>query len=114
MTSLVTKIRNLAIGIGVATALAFPVYSYYFPDYVKTRITDAQMAKVNKRFMIATDYQPFENHDAWYRLKFNSGSIQNQAIRLKGKEVRIKKYGWRIPVLSKYENILRIEEIQTE
>lgn len=43
--------------------------------------------------MIATEYRPFFNYDAWYRFKFNSGTIQNEAIRLKGKVVKIKKYG---------------------
>jgi len=31
---------------------------------------------------------------------------------LKGKTVKIKKYGWRIPLLSKYENVVKIEELK--
>jgi hypothetical protein len=50
------------------------------------------------------------NSDAKYRLKFDSGTIQNEAIRLKGKTVRIKKYGWRIAIFSMYENVVKIEE----
>jgi hypothetical protein len=59
-------------------------------DTVQARITDAQMAKVDGRYMIATEYRPFVNYDAWYRFKFDSGTIQNKAVRLKGKGVRIK------------------------
>jgi len=79
---------------------------------VKFEITDAQMTKVDDRFMIATEERPFVNYDAKYRFKFDSGTIQNDAIRLKGKVVRIKKYGWRVPILSWYENIVKIEEVQ--
>ena len=70
------------------------------------------MAKVDGQFMIATEYRPFVNYDAKYRFKFNSGTIQNEAIRLKGKEVKIRKYGWRVPIISTYENIVSIKEIK--
>ena len=65
-----------------------------------------------EKFMIATEYRPFVNEDAKYRFKFNSGTLQNEAIRLRGKVVRIKKYGWRVPLLSRYENVVKIEEVQ--
>jgi hypothetical protein len=87
-------------------------YSYFIPDTVMTRITDAQMTKVDGRFMIATEDRPFVNEDAKYRFKFNSGTIQNEAIRLRGKVVKIKKYGWRIPIFSRYENVVKIEEVK--
>jgi hypothetical protein len=104
------KIKTVLICIGVIILLA--VYSYFIPDTVRTRITDAQMAKVDGQFMIATEYRPFVNYDAKYRFKFNSGTIQNDAIRLKGKEVKIRKYGWRLSLFSTYENIVSIKEIK--
>jgi len=104
------KVKVVLICIGVIILLA--LYSYFIPDTVRTRITDAQMAKVDGRFMIATAYRPFVNYDARYRFKFNSGTIQNEAIRLKGKEAKIRKYGWRIPVLSMYENVVSIKEVK--
>lgn len=88
------------------------LYSYFVSDPVDTRITDAQMTKVDGRFMIATEERPYVNYDARYRFKFNSGTVQNDAIRLKGKMVRIRKYGWRIPVLSMYENVVSINEVR--
>ena len=42
------------------------------------------MTKVDGRYMIATEYRPLVNYDAWYRFKFDSGTIQNEAIRLRG------------------------------
>jgi hypothetical protein len=104
------KVRLVLIGIAV-TILA-TLWSYFIPDTVMTRITDAQMNKVDGRFMIATEYRPFVNEDAKYRFKFDSGTLQNEAIRLRGKVVRIKKYGWRLPMFSMYENVVKIEEVK--
>jgi hypothetical protein len=70
------------------------------------------MTKVDGKFMIATEYRPFVNYDAKYRFKFNSGTVQNDAIKLRGKMVKIKKYGWRMPIFSMYENIVKIEEVK--
>ena len=88
------------------------LYSYFIADTVRTRVTDAQMTKVDGRFMIATEYRPFVNYDAKYRFKVNSGTIQNEAIRLKGREVLIKKYGWRVALFSLYENVVSIKEVK--
>jgi len=103
-----TKIKAILIGLGICILMV--LYSYFVSDTIVTRITDAQMTKVDGRFMIATEARPFVNFDAKYRFKFNSGTVQNDAIRLKGKLVKIHKYGWRIPVFSRYENIVEIEE----
>jgi len=104
------KVRLILIAI--AACILLILYSYFVADWVQTRITDAQMTKVDQRYMIATEYRPFVNYDCWYRFKFNSGTIQNEAIRLKGKMVRIKKYGWRVPLFSAYENVVKIEEVK--
>lgn len=114
MSKLVNKIRNWTIGLGVAAAIVAPTYSYFVPQTIRTKITDAQMVKVDGRFMIATEDQPFQNYDAWYRFKFNSGTIQNEAIRLRGKMVDIRAYGWRNALFSTYENIVDVQEVKGE
>jgi len=106
------KPKVMAILIGIAAVIILVLYSYFVADTVQTRITDAQMAKVDGIYMIATEYRPFVNYDAWYRFKFDSGSIQNDAVRLKGKMVKIKKYGWRLPLFSEYENVVKIEAVK--
>ena len=106
------KPKVMATLIGIAVVIILVLYSYFVADTVQTRITDAQMAKVDGIYMIATEYRPFVNYDAWYRFKFDSGSIQNDAVRLKGKMVKIKKYGWRLPLFSEYENVVKIEEVK--
>ncbi len=112
MADFLKRLKIKAIFAGIVVLILTTLYSYFIADTVTTRITDAQMTKVDGRFMIATEYRPFVNFDAGYRFKFDSGTVQNDAIRLKGKLVRIKKYGWRIPFFSTYENVVKIEEVK--
>ncbi len=112
MAEFFRRMKIKAILIGIVVFILATLYSYFIADTVQTRITDAQMTKVDGRFMIATEYRPFVNEDAKYRFKFNSGTIQNDAIRLRGKVVRIKKYGWRVPLFSRYENVVKIEAVK--
>ena len=112
MAEFLRRMKIKAILIGIVVCILATLYSYFIADTVQTRITDAQMTKVDGRFMIATEDRPFVNEDAKYRFKFNSGTIQNEAIRLRGKVVKIKKYGWRITLFSRYENVVKIEEVK--
>ncbi len=112
MADFFKRLRIRMILLGIAACIVAVLYSYFVADTIMTRITDAQMTKVDGRFMIATEARPFVNYDAKYRFKFNSGTVQNDAIRLRGKVVKIKKYGWRMPVFSLYENVVNIEEVK--
>jgi len=112
MFSFLKSRKFKAVLIGIAAVILLILYSYFVADTVETRITDAQMTKVDGRYMIATEYRPLVNYDVWYRFKWNSGTVQNEAIKLKGKVVRIKKYGWRMPLFSRYENVVKIEEVK--
>ena len=111
MSGLMKKTKLWSMLIGIVGLICIVLYSYFISDTIMTTITDAQMTKVDGMFMIATEERPFVNYDAKYRFKFNSGTVQNDAIRLKGKVVRITKYGWRAPVLSWYENVVKIEDV---
>jgi hypothetical protein len=110
-----SKFKRLAVSatvlLGIGTCTIGPCYSYGCADHVRTRITDAQMTKVDGRYMIATEYGAMRNEDALWRFKWNSGDVQNTAIKLKGKEVDIKKYGWRIHIPTRYENVISIDEV---
>ena len=110
MAEFFKSLKLSVILILIAACILLVLYSYFVADTVVTRITDAQMTKVDGMFMIPTEYRPFVNHDAKYRLKFNSGTVQNDAIKFRGKMVKIKKYGWRVPIFSMYENVVKIEE----
>lgn len=112
MAELIKKMKTRMFFFLFLSGILLMLYSYFWSDTVMTRITDAQMTKVDGRFMIATEYRPLVNEDAKYRFKFDSGTVQNEAIRLKGKVVKISKYGWRIAILSRYENVVGIEEVK--
>ncbi len=112
MADFFKKLKIKVVLWGILICILTVLYSFFVPDTVMTKITDAQMTKVDGRFMIATEDRPFVNYDARYRFKFNSGTIQNEAIKLKGKVVKIRKYGWRLPILSLYENVVKIEEVK--
>jgi len=112
MAEFIKKLKVRILVFAVAFGILLTQYSYFWSDTVMTKITDAQMTKVYGRFMITTEYRPLVNEDATYRFPFDSGTVQNDAIRLKGKIVKISKYGWRITVLSWYENVVRTEEVK--
>ena len=50
----------------------------------------------------------FSNQDSLYEGKWNSSDFQAEFSRLKGTDtvIEVDTYGWRIPFLSKYENII--------
>ena len=107
-----TGFKVKAVLASVAVIIVLILYSYFIPDTIRTRINDAQLTMVDGYFMIATDDRPLVNHDAKYRFKFDSGNIQNDAIRMRGKEVMIRKYGWRIPIFSMYENVVSLKQVE--
>jgi hypothetical protein len=112
MAEILRQLKSKVIFFGIAVCVLTVLYSYFVADTITTKITDAQMTKVDGRFMVATEDRPFVNFDAKYRFKFDSGTVQNDAIKLKGRTVKIKKYGWRLPIFSMYENIVKIEEVK--
>ena len=67
--------------------------------------------KVQSTYMIYTDAGVLRNDDALWFAKFNSSDIYGNLDI--GKRYRLKIYGWRIPFLSMYPNIVRIREVQT-
>ena len=52
----------------------------------------------------------FRDEDVLMRLKFNSSDIYAQLHA--GKKYKFRVIGWRIPLLSKYENIISVDEIK--
>ena len=52
----------------------------------------------------------FENTDTWLELKFNSSDIQAKLEA--GKRYKVRVYGWRIPFLSMYPNIVKAQKVE--
>lgn len=60
-------------------------------------------------YLIYTDQGVYRNDDAVWRLKFDSSDVYG-ALDV-GTRYDLKVYGWRIPILSRYPNIVSIKEV---
>jgi len=109
MVDLGNKLKIAAAGLGIVGMLGG--YSYFVSDTVDTVITETEVKRKNGKdnYLVFTEGEVYENVDAWYRFKFSSSDVQNDCMKLKGKEVEIAKYGWRFSPLSWYENIVDVK-----
>jgi hypothetical protein len=48
----------------IAACILLVLYSSFVGDWGETKITDAQVTKVDGRYVIATEYRSFVNFDA--------------------------------------------------
>ena len=59
------------------------------------------------RWMILTDQISLKNTDTLWHFKFNSTDIQGSVVV--GKEYTFTYYGWRLPLLRVYPNIIKVQ-----
>jgi hypothetical protein len=71
--------------------------------------TDKETGNVVSTYLIYTNRGVFRNDDARWFLKFDSSDFYGDLE--KGKTYDLKVYGWRIPILSMYPNIVRMKEV---
>lgn len=107
------KLKIGLVAVVVAAIVAVPGYSYFVSDTVRTKVTSTEVKryKNSDKYLVFTKAGVFENTDAWYRLKWNSSDMHNKAKGFVGQEVEIEKYGWRIPFLSMYENVVDVTPV---
>ncbi len=70
--------------------------------------SNKQSGDVESTYLIYTNHGVFRNDDAGWHLKFNSSDVYG--VLEIGATYRMKVYGWRIPILSMYPNIVKAEE----
>lgn len=86
--------------------LGFP---YYTAKRVEITVTDKERVIKEDQgsyYLVFTENEVFQNVDAWRRFKVNSSDVQG-ALRV-GNSYEVSVYGWRIPVLSRYRNIVSV------
>ncbi|MFZ4542187.1 MAG: DUF1523 family protein [Rickettsiales bacterium] len=66
--------------------------------------------KVASTYLIFTDQGVFRNDDAGWFMKYNSSDVYGNLDI--GSYYRMKVYGWRIPILSMYPNIVHVQEVK--
>ncbi len=72
--------------------------------------SETRDGKVISTYLIYTDHGVFRNDDAGWFLKYNSSDFYGELDV--GKRYRLKVYGWRIPILSMYPNIVRMKALK--
>ena len=72
--------------------------------------TDKKTGLVISTYLIFTDHGVYRNDDSFWHFKYNSSDVYG--LLDKGKYYNIKVYGWRIPILSTYPNIVKATEVK--
>lgn len=70
------------------------------------RIVEGSGNSTSSKYLVFTEEETFENTDCLWAGKFNSSDMQGQLSK-KGSHTFVV-YGWRIPFLSNYRNILKV------
>jgi len=73
------------------------------------RIVEKSGDSVDSKYLIYTDVETFEDVDSWIYFKFNSSDVYG-ALK-EGTTYKFTVYGWRVPFMSWYRNIVRFEKI---
>lgn len=78
-------------------------------EEIEIKVTDKERINELKssKYLIFTETETFENSDTILYLKFDSSDVYSNLKQ--GEEYKVLVYGWRIPFLSMYRNIVRIE-----
>lgn len=113
---MVSNKEFITIG-GTLLAAAFALNALYVfgtPDTAtftvksKERITETSGSgndiRVSSKYLVYSNSETFENSDSYLKLKFNSSDLYGQLDA--GSSYTCEVYGWRIPILSSYRNIV--------
>lgn len=137
-------LRNLRWVLFVLGTLLFAAaLSYGMPRAEKVRVTGTDVKRVDRdhpepgqsqtrdvRFIYTADLddgkaRAFRNEDSPLHLKFDSGDLAAEAMSMAQEEAAVagdlrsevalaRYYGWRIPVLSMYPNILSLKKVEVD
>lgn len=72
--------------------------------------SDKETGLVVSTYLIFTDAGVFRNDDAFWHFKYNSSDVYGMLDN--GKRYNLKVYGWRIPILTMYPNIVKATEVK--
>lgn len=104
------NIYKITIGIVIIVFVVIvPLFIKSTDEIVIVKIIDKErVTKQNSsKYLIYTEDEVFENTDTILFLKFNSSDVYSKLD--KDKEYELLVYGWRIPLISWYRNIVEIK-----
>lgn len=122
-----SKVKFIAVVVVIllVAVLSEAIFSFNDTEYTvtitgKDRITESskdsdENSHTSSKYLVFADDENgnslvFENADCFIRLKFNSSNIQGQLKE--GHTYKITVIGYRVPFLSWYQNIIRVEEME--
>jgi hypothetical protein len=116
-TRMMTKIiTGTIITLSVVGIGALSILPHFTKNTYEVTVTEKQVKRSDDsdKYLIFTqlsdgNVRVFENTDSLIEGKFNSSDVY--AKLKENKKYQIKTYGWRIPYLSSYENIINVEEV---
>ena len=91
-------------------------YAYGTADSVIITVTKTERVvsgsgdRISTKYLVFTEAETYKNTDSLWYLKWDSSDIQGKLIS--GQEYQVKVYGWRIPFMSVYRNIVELEGMQ--
>jgi len=103
------KIKRYLYGILAGVFFFLAVYSA--SGYLLKKdivITPTKTERVQDRYLIFSDKGVYKNVDDFRFLKFNSSDVYGQLSNRIGKATEVTVTGFRVPFLSWYENIVRV------
>lgn len=111
--------------ISVFSILIEVMFSFNDTEYTvtvtdKDRITESSKdsdgnSETSSKYLVFADDENgnslvFENTDCFIRLKFNSSNLQGKLKE--GHTYKITVIGYRVPFFSRYQNIIKVEEVK--
>lgn len=110
-------LRILAVVVGVFALgwLVFASVPYWTHGSKTVTVTGVTTKRVTEKagvrdeYLVFTDDETYKNVDSVAYLKFNSSDIQGKLIQ--GGRFKIDYYGFRVPMLSMYKNITKVEKV---
>lgn len=103
----------LIVGVIMLSLIVSPLIAYNTDEYVnftvknKERITSGSGSSMTSKYLIYTDNGVYENTDSFWYWKWDSADVYN-SIDI-GKTCKAKVYGFRVPFMSWFRNILTID-----
>ena len=109
--NLIKKTALIAIGLLVFFGLiSHPYWTAAETTFTVTCldrvVSENKDSGVKSKWIVLTETETLENIDSFAYLKFNSSDIQGR-IKV-GQTYTAKVYGWRVPILSMYRNIVSV------
>ena len=89
------------------------LYTTMTEDVIQTTVTRSEReckSTDDCKYMIYTTNEVLTNQDSWWYFKFNSSDFHNKITV--GKKYEFTVYGWRVPFLSWYRNVVDYKEVE--